>query len=404
MMSGAGGVAFADPDATHGSGDDGATTPADTSGSGGLGGSPSAKPTSGPVPPPKVTFQPRLGPLVLPDLSTLFRLGPLAQPGSGPLQWGSPSSTPSGAGTGSSPQLKLPDLPNGTLGTGTPAAPESSAPNVTNTTATADSSPPASVPAAPVSAASVPPTAGPPAPQSPSISFAWLIPSAYAGKPIVFKNPLPDTLPIDLHKPLGPQLLPPPVVAILEAAAQQIPLTGLMITPLLDDVLVPPFVSDVIIPALLSDVIVPTISFDSLFPGGAVTVPAPRGPAVASKLAVSIAPPPDLAPTGMDAPLNAPAPLAPVPDLPQQPPVPPPPVPPAPPQSSDNVAQLSEPVAYRAGYSDYLRNAGMAEITSIALPGVAGILIVTLGGGFIGYRQARAGHIIRAQGIARFLR
>jgi hypothetical protein len=65
---------------------------------------------------------------------------------------------------------------------------------------------------------------------------------------------------------------------------------------------------------------------------------------------------------------------------------------------------MGEQVEFRAGYSDYLRNAGMAQITSIALPGIAGILLVTMGGGVIGYRQARAGHVIRAEGIARFLR
>jgi hypothetical protein len=105
---------------------------------------------------------------------------------------------------------------------------------------------------------------------------------------------------------------------------------------------------------------------------------------------------------GMDmpqAPLTSPGPLpsAPMVDPPRLPALPAPP-------PQDRVAQLSEPVAFRAGYSDYLRNAGMAQITSIALPGVVGILLVTVGGGFIGYRQARAGHIIRAQGNARFLR
>ena len=61
-------------------------------------------------------------------------------------------------------------------------------------------------------------------------------------------------------------------------------------------------------------------------------------------------------------------------------------------------------MAFRAGYSDYLRNAGMAQITAIAVPGAAAILIFTVGGGFIGYRQARAGHVIRAEGMSRFLR
>jgi len=79
---------------------------------------------------------------------------------------------------------------------------------------------------------------------------------------------------------------------------------------------------------------------------------------------------------------------------------------PQPPNSpqAPGVAPLNDPVAYRAGYSDYLRNAGMAQITAIAVPGAVAILLFSLGGGFLGYRQARAGHVIRAEGITRFLR
>jgi hypothetical protein len=72
--------------------------------------------------------------------------------------------------------------------------------------------------------------------------------------------------------------------------------------------------------------------------------------------------------------------------------------------AGNDVTALNDPVAFRAGYSDYLRNAGMAQITAIAVPGAAAILLFTLGGGFIGYRQARAGHVIRAEGMTRFLR
>ena len=110
-------------------------------------------------------------------------------------------------------------------------------------------------------------------------------------------------------------------------------------------------------------------------------------------------PPAELAPMGMDVP-QAPAPEPAVIDQSQRPSMP-----------SDNslsplsesVSPLSEPVAFRAGYSDYLRNAGTAQITTIAAPGAAAILLFSLGGGFIGYRQARAGHVIRAKGITRFL-
>jgi hypothetical protein len=65
---------------------------------------------------------------------------------------------------------------------------------------------------------------------------------------------------------------------------------------------------------------------------------------------------------------------------------------------------VSEPVAFRAGYDDYLRNAGMGEIAAVAAPGAAAILLLSAGGGFIGYRQARAGHLVRTEGLARFLR
>jgi len=62
------------------------------------------------------------------------------------------------------------------------------------------------------------------------------------------------------------------------------------------------------------------------------------------------------------------------------------------------------PPPMRAGYPDYLHNAGLAEIAALAAPGVASILMLTAGGGFIGYRQAKAGHAVRTEGIARFLR
>ncbi|HME48170.1 hypothetical protein [Mycobacterium sp.] len=58
---------------------------------------------------------------------------------------------------------------------------------------------------------------------------------------------------------------------------------------------------------------------------------------------------------------------------------------------------------FRTGYSDYLRTAGVTQMAALALPGVGGILLLTAGGGFIGYRQAKAGHLVRTEGIARFL-
>ena len=55
------------------------------------------------------------------------------------------------------------------------------------------------------------------------------------------------------------------------------------------------------------------------------------------------------------------------------------------------------------GYTDYLRSPTLGQLAGAALPGVAGILLMTFGGGVIGYRQAEAGRMIRAGGAARYL-
>ena len=228
-------------------------------------------------------------------------------------------------------------------------------------------------------------TADPPK-QSPTISLPPVVsPSVPVGQSVTINNPLPDQLPIDPPKPIVPQLLPAPLVVILMAVAERVPLAGLVITPLLH-------IADVVIPALLSDLVMPTLP-------GAV-LPAATGPEAAS-LANRVASsepaggslPPELGVMSMDVPQ---APLTPAPPTFEPPHWPSP--------SGHDVTALSDPVAFRAGYSDYLRNAGMAQITAIAVPGAAAILIFTVGGGFIGYRQARAGHVIRAEGMSRFLR
>jgi hypothetical protein len=59
--------------------------------------------------------------------------------------------------------------------------------------------------------------------------------------------------------------------------------------------------------------------------------------------------------------------------------------------------------APRQGYTDYLRRPAVGQLAGAALPGVAGILLMTLGGLVIGYRQASAGRMIRAGGAARYL-
>jgi hypothetical protein len=58
----------------------------------------------------------------------------------------------------------------------------------------------------------------------------------------------------------------------------------------------------------------------------------------------------------------------------------------------------------RLGYPRELRNPTAAELTVLALPGVVGLLLLTLSGGCIGYRQANSARLVRTQAAARFLR
>ena len=60
------------------------------------------------------------------------------------------------------------------------------------------------------------------------------------------------------------------------------------------------------------------------------------------------------------------------------------------------------PVSYRSGYTDYLRTAATSEIAALAVPGVVGLMALTGAGGFVGYRQAKAGFSVRP-GATRFL-
>ena len=61
------------------------------------------------------------------------------------------------------------------------------------------------------------------------------------------------------------------------------------------------------------------------------------------------------------------------------------------------------PSSYRLGYTDYLRNAGLSQVVALAVPGVAGMLVLTGAGGLLGYRQAKAGHAVHTSGTARFV-
>ena len=61
------------------------------------------------------------------------------------------------------------------------------------------------------------------------------------------------------------------------------------------------------------------------------------------------------------------------------------------------------PESVRLGYPAELRDADFAKIAALALPGLAAIVGMTAFGGVIGYRQAKAGYLLRAAGAGRFL-
>ncbi|WP_395309430.1 hypothetical protein V4U86_00855 [Mycobacterium sp. AMU20-3851] len=65
-------------------------------------------------------------------------------------------------------------------------------------------------------------------------------------------------------------------------------------------------------------------------------------------------------------------------------------------------ADVAVPASYRAGYREYLRTADIRQVAAVAVPGATAIMLLTGAGGVIGYRQARAGHAIRAGAAGRF--
>jgi len=91
-------------------------------------------------------------------------------------------------------------------------------------------------------------------------------------------------------------------------------------------------------------------------------------------------------------------------------PIPPPAAPlklgprPAAPVPQPAESPAAQPESNRAGYPAYLRDADLAEVAAVAVPGLVGIFGLTAIGGYLGFRQARAGYILRAAGTARFLR
>jgi hypothetical protein len=80
---------------------------------------------------------------------------------------------------------------------------------------------------------------------------------------------------------------------------------------------------------------------------------------------------------------------------------------PVPPAAEPPPASIGTPMGTQAsqpaGYTAYLRPLRLPELAAAALPGVGGILLLTAGGSFIGYRQAKAGQSVRTRRLSRFL-
>lgn len=72
------------------------------------------------------------------------------------------------------------------------------------------------------------------------------------------------------------------------------------------------------------------------------------------------------------------------------------------PPASTSSASATGTSAPRQGYPRYLRTARANDLAMVAIPGLAGLLAVTFGGGVIGYRQANSWRYLRTD-AARFL-
>ncbi len=73
------------------------------------------------------------------------------------------------------------------------------------------------------------------------------------------------------------------------------------------------------------------------------------------------------------------------------------------PPAAGTVESMAGQTPRQQGYTDYLRSPGLPQMAGAALPGLAGIVLMTLGGGIIGYRQANAGRMLRTTSAARYL-
>jgi hypothetical protein len=142
------------------------------------------------------------------------------------------------------------------------------------------------------------------------------------------------------------------------------------------------------LPVLQAPIVVPGIV------APLVPVPAPvRG----------VAPPPAVAPPAAVAEAVPPAVRAPAGrETVREPLAEPPAVRPGTPAEALPAASPMGTPAVREGYPQYLRSARLGEVATVALPGLAGLLALTVSGGAIGYRQANSGRYLRAD-AARFL-
>jgi hypothetical protein len=147
-------------------------------------------------------------------------------------------------------------------------------------------------------------------------------------------------------------------------------------------------------------------------PAPAAPVPAAPAPVVAPPVVVPpIVVPPVVVPPIVVPPVVVPPmmPLAPAigPEVAPPPQVHPPSLTP-PPRADRQPAPVGEPgpkgipVTFRAGYADYLRTATVGELAAVALPGTAGIFVITALGGLVGFRQARAAQALPRANIVRF--
>ena len=140
----------------------------------------------------------------------------------------------------------------------------------------------------------------------------------------------------------------------------------------------------------------------------APAAPAPPGPVPAPVVAPPVVVPPIVVPPVVVPPMMPPAPaIGPVVTPPPE--VHPPSLTP-PPRTDRQPAPVGElgpqgiPVTFRVGYPDYLRAATVGELAAVALPGAAGIFVLTALGGLVGFRQARAALALPPANIANVVR